>query len=159
MCQSWPGKEWLLCGVLKYRSEFLEHLIRYSHETWMRHLLRIKLSKEFIFQIEDRSSYSAISSQSGSSSCRGSLLCCLEQYVLHFYMFQPKIKARKICNYWLSEINVLRFMQKEGIKMLCQGGEKIMFILIIPALSRTPSLLRAHREVLSPFRIVLCVYK
>jgi len=31
--------------------------------------------------------------------------------------------------------------------------------LIIPALSGEPSLLRAHREVLSPFKIVLCMYQ
>ena len=32
VCQSLAGKEWLLCGVLKYRSEILEHIIGYSYE-------------------------------------------------------------------------------------------------------------------------------
>ena len=49
---------------------------------------------------------------------------------------------------------MLRFMQKVDINILCQGG-KIYFTLIVPALSRAPSLFGAHREVLSPFRIVL----
>ena len=94
----------------------------------IRHLLRIRLSTELIFEVNDRCSVVLFVTHYGfiwqDYLWRDSIVLDVAVCFANSFLTSNR-KLRhvnyKICNYWCSKCTVLRFIRMESTNMLCQG--------------------------------------